>query len=169
MAKQEQAGAYDFAMFEPKPSAAPQEEPERKAKILEMPKDRFAQETKRRRGKKTSGARRTVVFLGILALACVLMIISQVRLAELTSQIETTTEALTEAESLYTQYQMRSDSQLSLTSVEEYAEKNLGMAKADQTQMEYIELSADDKAEVMQPEDENWFVSAWRFVVNLLS
>ena len=90
-------------------------------------------------------------------------------MSELTDKIDTAQQSLTEAESLYTQYQMKNDSQFSLTTIEEYASKNLGMTKADQTQMEYIELSSKDKGEVMQVKEQNWLVSAWNYVVNLLS
>ena len=168
--------AYNFSLFMPRGAAQaqpqPQQEPRqlpRKNNILHMPKDHLAKTRKNRRRGKNRAAVRRVILMVIGATIALFMIFGWVRLAELTEQIEDATEQLTEAESLYTQYQMRSDSQLSLTAVEQYATEQLGMAKAEQTQMEYIELSSNDKGEVVQPDGENWFTSTWNYVVNLLS
>lgn len=168
MAKPNDTSAYDFALFEPKPVEEPQPAP-KKDNIIAIPQEHIVKTTKGRRRIKNKKAVRNVILIMIGATICMFMILGQVRLAELTSQIDEASQQLTEAESLYTQYQMKSDSQLSLTSVEEYATKNLGMAKAEQTQMEYIEISSDDKGEVVQSEGGNWFTSAWNFLVNLLS
>lgn len=177
MAKQNESGAYDFSLFEPKAEALPEPsaqpgrsaEPEQENKILEMPKEHIAKIYRVRRRVRNRSAVKNVALILSGAAICVLLVFGQVRLAELTEQTETTAKQLTEAESLYTQYQMKTDSQLSPTAIEQYAADKLGMTKSDQTQMEYIELSSKDKGEVIQAEDSNWFVSAWNFIVNLLS
>ena len=164
--------AYNFALFAPKPAPQPEQDPRRaprKNNIIEIPKEHLQKTQKTRRRGKNRTATRRVILMVIGAGICLFMIFGWVRLAELTEQIEKTTRELTEAESLYTQYQMKSDSQLSLTAVEDYATKELGMAKAEQTQMEYIEISSNDKGEVVQPDGENWFSSTWDYIVNLLS
>lgn len=168
MAKRNETSAYDFTLFEAKPAEEPKRQP-KQDNIIEIPKEHLVKTVKGRRRVRNRGAVKKAILLVIGAAICLFLVFGQVRLAELTEQIETTQQELTEAESLYTQYQMRSDSQLSLTSIEEFATKNLGMAKAEQTQMEYIELSSSDKGEVVQSDNDNWLASAWRFVVNLLS
>lgn len=163
--------AYDFALFEPKKEKEPQQQPEQpnQNNIIRMPKEHLDHTTKTRRRAKNHGAVKKVVLMVLGAVICAVLIFSQVRLAELTSQIEATNKALEESQSLYTQYQMKTDSQLSPSAVEEYATKNLGMAKEEQTQMEYIELSSNDKGVVVQEEEQNWIVGAWNFLINLLS
>jgi len=163
--------AYDFALFEPKKVEEPQQQPQqpKKNNIIRMPKEHLDKTTKTRRRVKNHGAVKKVILMVMGAAICAVLIFSQVRLAELTSQIEATNKALEESQSLYIQYQMQTDSQLSPSAVEEYATKNLGMAKEEQTQMEYIELSSDDKGVVVQEEDPNWIVSGWNFLINLLS
>lgn len=168
--------AYNFSLFAPKASAQAQPRPQRdprqeprKNNIIQIPKEHLIKTQKNRRRGKNRAAVRNVILMIIGASIALFMIFGWVRLAELTEQIEEATQQLTEAESLYTQYQMRSDSQLSLTSVEKYATEKLGMAKAEQTQMEYVELSSNDKGEVVQPDGGNWFTSTWNYIVNLLS
>ncbi len=65
---------------------------------------------------------------------------------------------------------MKSDSQLSLQSVEDYATNKLGMKKIEQSQVEPIELSKGDKIQVLQSgNDQNWLSSLWNSIVQLLS
>ena len=160
------SSAYDFSRFEPKVAAPAQptqkEQTKQESNIVAIPEEHLRKTTKFRAAKK-------VILIGVGAAICTVLIAGQVRMSELTDKIDTAQQSLTEAESLYTQYQMKNDSQFSLTTIEEYASKNLGMTKADQTQMEYIELSSKDKGEVMQVKEQNWLVSAWNYVVNLLS
>ena len=167
------SSAYDFSRFEPKVAAPAQptqkEQPKQESNIVAIPEEHLRKTTKFRRRLKTRGAAKKVILIGVGAAICTVLIAGQVRTSELTDKIDTAQQSLTEAESLYTQYQMKNDSQFSLTTIEEYASKNLGMTKADQTQMEYIELSSKDKGEVMQVKEQNWLVSAWNYVVNLLS
>lgn len=177
MAKLNDNSAYDLSRFEPKaaaqPKPRPEETPGKKKKdennILTIPQSHYTHVRKvRRRGKNRSAVVKVMVMVAVAAI-CLVMVLGQVRLAELTQQIESTSKSLTEAESLYTQYQMKSDSQLSLQSVEQYATEQLGMAKADQNQMQYVELSSKDKGEVVQEQGTNWLVSAWNYLVKLLS
>ena len=168
MANRTENAAYDFTRFEAKPAQLPEKQPQQN-NILEIPQDHYVKTNKARRRMRNRGAVKKAVWIIIGATICLFLIFGQVRLAELTSKIEDAQTQLTEAESLYTQYQMRSDSQMSLTAIEEYATKNLGMTKVEQAQMEYIELSSNDKGEVVQAENTNWLSSAWQFLVNLLS
>lgn len=177
MAKRYDTDAYDLSRFEIRGSAVPKEEPvperqprpQRENKILEIPQEHYDVVQKiRRRGKNRRAVRRVILMI-IGATICLMMIFGQVRLAELTEQIESASKELEEAQSLYTQYQMKSDSQLSPAAIEKYATEKLGMIKAEQTQVEYVELSSNDKGEVLQEEDANWVASTWNYIVRLLS
>ena len=97
-------------------------------------------------------------------------IYGQVRLSELTNEINLSTNELSEKQSVYTQLKMKSQSKLSLQTVEEYAEAQLGMRKIEQNQVEYISLSEGDKSQVLEDSgDENWLASAWAYIEQLLS
>ncbi len=177
MPKIEDTAAYDLALFSPKSSAEPARRPEeeiprrapKKSNVIEIPKERYAQVRKtRRRGRNRSAVAKILLMVAGAAIA-LFLIIGQVRLAELTEQIESTKKELEEAQSLYTQYQMKTDSQLSLSSIEKFATNNLGMVKENQGQMVYVEMSAEDKGEVIQQENTNWIGAAWNFIVNILS
>lgn len=93
----------------------------------------------------------------------------QVQLTELNQQISNASTALSDQESLYTQLQMKIDSKLSTDKVEQYAESQLGMTKADSYQKEYIKLSDGDKAEVSGDQSSNIFESIAQAIAGLWS
>ena len=96
------------------------------------------------------------------------MVYGQAQLNELTDQINTAQAELSEAQSTYTQLKMKSDSRLSLDTVEEYAKDTLGMRRISQEQVVCISLSSGDKGEVLQ-EDGSVLGSLWNWIQNLLS
>lgn len=175
MASNQSSNAYDFSRFENRGNAAPQRQtpeaaPQRKHRnnVLRMPEDHVAKVTKTRRRHKNRGAVAWGIAAVVISIIAAFLIFGQVRLAELTKQIEDASNQLVEAQSLYTQYQMKADSQYSLAAVEKYAEK-MGMIKAEQSQMNYVSLSAADKGQVVQEDSQNWLGSAWGYVVQMLS
>ena len=110
------------------------------------------------------------VFLTVMLGIVGTFVYGQVRLSELTNEINLSTTELAEQESLYTQLKMKSQSKLSLETVEEYAETQLGMRKLEQSQVEYISLSQGDKCLVLEVDSsENWLTSIWNFIEQLLS
>ncbi len=110
-------------------------------------------------------------FLLVVALGATASIIfNQVRLTELTEEIDTAAQQLEESQSVYTQLQMRANANLSLATVESYAKENLGMRKIDQSQLVFVELSKGDKGEVVQDNSgNNFFTNLWNTIKNFLS
>ena len=159
--------AYDISLFE---STAPQIDREREKKknnVLKIPNEKL-----QKKARKRVTAMRTVqvCVIGLIIATFVGFIIQgQVRLTELNQQITNATATLDEQESLYTQVQMKVESKLSSTVVEEYAQKELGMSRADSYQKNYISLSQADKAEVSQAESSNIFESIAGAFANLWS
>ena len=89
------------------------------------------------------------VFLTVMLGIVGTFVYGQVRLSELTNEINLSTTELAEQESLYTQLKMKSQSKLSL---------------------EYISLSQGDKGQVLEGDSsENWLTSIWNFIEQLLS
>jgi len=157
--------AYDFTLFEPKRQ---QEVPQKKSNIIELPKEKLEENRRARNNplKAVSGFLALAVMLGIVGT----IVYGQVQLTELTDQLNSTTKILDENKSVYTQLKMKSDSQLSLETVENYATQKLGMKKIEQNQIEPVELSKGDKTQVVQNgAGQDWLTSLWNKIVELLS
>jgi cell division protein FtsL len=157
--------AYDFALFEPKRQ---QEAPQRKNNIIEIPKKKLEENRKPRTNplKAVSGFLALAVMLGMVGS----MVYGQVQLTELTDQLNTNTKILNEEQSVYTQLKMKSDSQLSLETVENYATQKLGMQKIQQNQIEPIELSKGDRTKVVKAADgQDPLTSLWETILEMLS
>ena len=166
MASRNSSEAYDFALFEPKRQQ--QQAPLKKSNIIELPKEKLDQNRRARTNpvKAASGFLALIVMLGIVGT----MVYGQVQLTELTDQLNSSTKILSENQSVYTQMKMKSDSQLSLETVENYATQKLGMKKVEQSQIEPVELSKGDKTQVIVSEtSQNLIISLWNAIQRLLS
>ena len=153
--------AYDFSRFEPRRKE--QAEEAQKNNIIQLPKEQIEKNARPRL--------HPVRLLSTFAMFAVILatvgslVYGQVQLTELTDSINSTEQEIAESESLYTQLQMKSDAMLSIDSVEAYAEQNLGMRKAEKSQVEYISTAQGDEGTVLQSVGEqsildqiwNWF------------
>lgn len=114
--------------------------------------------TKTTRRKRNFGRIALGVILGVAVMAMIASIIhGQVRLTELNQEIIDARSELAEKQSVYTQLEMKVDSSVSTTVVEQYAKEHLSMNKANNSQKEFVNLSDGDKAEVSMSEDKNIF------------
>ena len=165
MATRTRGEAYDFELFEPKRKSEPQQQTNN---IIRLPQADL--ERNRRPKHRSLKVLSMSVFLTVMLGIVGTFVYGQVRLSELTNEINLSTTELAEQESLYTQLKMKSQSKLSLETVEEYAETQLGMRKLEQSQVEYISLSQGDKGQVLEGDSsENWLTSIWNFIEQLLS
>lgn len=116
---------------------------------------------KRIRRRKRNFARISLgVVLGLaIAFIVVSIIHGQVQLTELNQEIVNAKATLAEQQSLYTQLEMKVDSSISTSAVEEYAKDKLNMSKAANSQKEFVNLSEGDKAEVSMTADKSIFES----------
>lgn len=144
--------AYDFSLFES--SAAPEinspvkrkSEEEKKSNIVKLSKKQaYADKRIKRNPVKVAGA---VVGAIAIALIASTVITSQVHLTELTESCNAATTTLNQSKSEYTQLEMGVESKLSLQEVENYAKNTLGMTYTEPYQLQYINLSNGDKAEI---------------------
>ena len=140
----------------------------RKNNVVSLPKEELQKNRRRKHNKfklalGTAGGAVAAVVIGII-------IVGQVRLTELNQEVITAKETLANAQSVYTQTQMKLESKLSTSDIEKYAEDTLGMTKATNTQKEFVTLSGGDKAEVSATqESDNIFAQFWNSVQNLWS
>ena len=105
----------------------------------------------------------------VIALVIGAIIVGQVQLTELNQEIITAKNTLANNQSIYTQTQMKVESNLSTSEIESYAENVLGMTKASNTQKEFVTLSGGDKAEVSSQEGNNLFTQFIDSINNLWS
>lgn len=139
MSLKEKNVAYDLSLFEEVTT-------NERSNVLELPN----------KGSKTSKARRINPFLmlavSVFSLVCLgivgTVVYNQVQLTELTAKINSATKQLSESEGVYTQLQVKTESNVSLSMVEDYAKNELKMSKIDPAQIEYISLSKGDKATI---------------------
>ena len=105
----------------------------------------------------------------LMAFVVVSIIHGQVQLTELNQEIADAKARLAEQQSIYTQLEMKVDSSISTTVVEDYAKNSLHMNKASNSQKEFVNLSDGDKAEVSLSEDKNIFESIAEAISSLWS
>ena len=105
----------------------------------------------------------------LMAFVVVSIIHGQVQLTELNQKIADAKARLAEQQSIYTQLEMKVDSSISTTVVEDYAKNNLHMNKAANSQKEFVNLSDGDKAEVSLSGDKNIFESIAEAISSLWS
>lgn len=123
--------AYDLSLFE---------ESTKKNNIVRLPKKSQAKK-----------AKINVLHAVVLGISIVFTIgivgtfvCSQVQLNELTAKIAAEEKALSESESAYTQLQVKSETKMSLSVIENFAANNLDMTKLDPSQIEYINLPVEN-------------------------
>ena len=105
----------------------------------------------------------------LMAFVVVSIIHGQVQLTELNQEIADAKARLAEQQSIYTQLEMKVDSSISTTVVEDYAKNNLHMNKAANSQKEVVNLSDGDKAEVSLSGYKNIFESIAEAISSLWS
>lgn len=160
--------AYDFSLFEEKPKE-PVSSDAQQDKILQMPTEQTEKNVRLRKRLRTLRVTITCAGLAVMFLISSFLVFGQVQLTELTENITNTTKQLEESQSVETQLQMNLDSQTSLSKIESVATDTLGMKRVAQSQMRYIGLSEGDKGQIITEINQNWLVSAWNSLVNLLS
>lgn len=83
----------------------------------------------------------------------VFLIFNMVRLNEVTSEITSMETQLREQQSEQVRLSAQLESEMSLTSIEEYAENNLGLTELNPNQISYITLDSGNRIELPQQEE----------------
>lgn len=153
---------FDFSAFEPKQSsyernaarkldAAPKRktaaDKKPKMKLVKKPEKTYEQAKSEMRFASLQSAKIITVSLLLLVMISALLY-GRMKVDELDRQIQNTKTELSAAQSESVRLNMKLDSMISLKNVEEYAQTNLGMVKMESHQIEYIDLSGENKATV---------------------
>ncbi len=162
--EKDRSEAYDLSLFEPKQQEMPAGA--KKNNVIHLTQEQIDKS----RRVKIQPLRALATFLSMAIVVGIVgsVVYGQAQLNELTDQISTAQAQLSEKESTYTQLKMKSESRLSLDTVEEYAKDTLEMRKISQDQVVCISLSSGDKGEVLE-EDSSVIASIWNWVQDLLS
>ena len=162
--EKDRSEAYDLSLFEPKRQELPASG--QKNNVIKLTQEQL--DKSRRVKNQPLHALATFLSMAVVVGIVGSVVYGQAQLNELTDQINTAQAELSEAQSTYTQLKMKSDSRLSLDTVEEYAKDTLGMRRISQEQVVCISLSSGDKGEVLQG-DGSVLGSLWNWIQNLLS
>lgn len=138
----EDSVAYDLSLFEEKCLEVPRV----KSNVVE-----FSQRDVSKRKIKVERIFAIKVALSAVLVSTILAVViySQVQLTEITERLALKAKQLEEQRSIYTQLNMKSESELSLKTIEEYAQNSLNMRRMDPSQAEYISISSADKAQIL--------------------
>lgn len=99
---------------------------------------------------------RVFALIAAIVVVASAMIYSQVVLTELGDKVNAVTNDINIVKSENVRKATELDSKMSLKSVEEYAENNLGLVKLDQSRIEYVSLSEDNKIEITKEKDDSF-------------
>ncbi|MEE1075990.1 MAG: hypothetical protein UHY68_01840 [Acutalibacteraceae bacterium] len=156
---------YDISLFETE--EINEEEKEKEIKIKKEIEEEAKEEQLRR--SKIESIVKGIACGAIVAVMLGCVIMKQAQLTELNQQITNANKKLEEQQSLYIQTQMKVESKYSSDIVEESAQSELGMSRADSYQKEYISLSEGDKAEVSETGGTNIFETMANAIADLWS
>lgn len=149
--------AYDLSLFESRveasvPAREPgqQEQPKRKRQqnIIELPEKELQRNARPKRHPIRMLAMGTL--FSVIVASVMLLVNSNVKLTELTEEINATTNALTEEESVQIQLEMQASQEMNGAQVEEYAKTALGMSKISRDQVTYVNVLQRDQGTVVK-------------------
>ena len=167
------SNAYDFDLFDSRDhgSAAPKL-PEPKAPQKQKQKNDVVKQLRRSHRHSAN----TVKMLMNLAVVLVIVgaigavVFSQVQLTELTDEINTANESLSQEKSIAIQLEMQAASKINTEEIEQIAREKLGMEKVADGQTSYISLTQDDEGTVVQAEKTpNLLDRIWQVLQSLFS
>lgn len=164
MSFKERNVAYDLTLFEDRVADIELSVKSQKNKVVSIDDERSNRAQTRF---KPLNAMMSVVVAALVIVAVVAIIHGQAQLTELNQEINSAQGQLTELESYYTQLNMKVETKLSPSVVEEYAKNELGMSKTESYQKEFISLSEGDKAVVIAEEEKSWWQSLKEAISNI--
>ena len=168
------SNAYDFDLFDSRDhgSAAPKL-PEPKAPQKQKQKNNVVKLDEKQLRRSHRHSANTVKMLMNLAVVLVIVgavVFSQVQLTELTDEINTANESLSQEKSIAIQLEMQAASKLNTEEIEQIAREKLGMEKVADGQTSYISLTQDDEGTVVQAEKTpNLLDRIWQVLQSLFS
>lgn len=172
------SNAYDYSHFEDRPTqsaaaAAPAREMpaktvKKKSRVVQISEKQLRRSSQR-------SAQLVKTMLNLCAVLSVIALIgavvfSQVQLAELTEEIGSTTQALSEEVNLSVQLEMEAASKMNTDEIETIARERLGMEKVSEGQTTYINLAQEDSGTILQENQQTGFLEElWNSILSIFS
>lgn len=161
--------AYDFSRFDNTvmdntvPVREPKRQERKRSRVIELPQKEL--EKNRKVKKHPFRMMATTLCIGLAFSIVISVVYSQVRLTELTEEINIATQTLAQEESLEVQLTMQAAEKMNGSEVEEYAKNQLGMSKINEGQVHYVNVAQEDKGTVVNPQET---FSLWESIVNTI-
>lgn len=153
--REEDASAYDFSLFEDTVEVKQSKEnPKSQNNIIRLPAKDKAEKVQRRRHNPFLIFGVSVLVI-IAAVVLVTIVQSNVLLNELNDQLVATENEITLQKNLADEYQLIIDSKLSMDTIQQYAQEELGMTKAQKNQKVFLTLTDGDVGEVVTEDESN--------------
>lgn len=124
---------------------------------------------KNRRQEKTVAPVKIILGAAVVIAICIAMIYSQVVLTELTSEVGFYEKQIADLDTEYVRLQGELEASTSIKTLEEAAEKELGLAKIDSSQVEYVNLTGDDSISVARTGGKYLIKENWDKFVEFIS
>lgn len=156
--------AYDFSLFEENEK---QNEGKETNKTIKLDEEQLL---KNQRIKYKPATVIGMICMAVITVAVISSsIVGQVRLTELTSEINALEAQYEESKSVYTQLEMQVETKLSLDKIEEYTTQTLNMDQLKNSQISYVNLSDGDAVLVKGEPDAIWIAAIKEAISNFMS
>ncbi|MBR5310273.1 MAG: cell division protein FtsL [Oscillospiraceae bacterium] len=124
---------------------------------------------KNRRQEKAVAPVKIILGAAVVIAVCIAMIYSQVVLTELTSEVGFYERRISELDTEYVRLQSELEASTSIKTLEEAAENELGLAKIDSSQVEYVNLTGSDNISVARTGGKYLIKENWDKFVEFIS
>lgn len=155
--------AYDFSAFETRPKEQPKAQPQKVQikKVAVNPNTRVV----------AVGMSPLKIIAVLMLVICVsaAMLISCVQLSETINAVNEANTQYKELEAEGVRLNLQLEGSVSLKNAEDYATKQLGMSKMENSQIEYVTLTQGNKIEADTQQGKDLWTSIGEFFTNLLS
>jgi len=110
---------------------------------------------------------KTILLVVIVLAACVTMIYSRVVLTELTEEANGYQDKLTVLNAEYIRLSGELEAASSIKTLEESADSDLGLSKIESSQVQYVNLTSEDRIAVADERGIGWLGTLWESVTEL--
>ncbi len=138
---------------EPVPEAVPEQQTAEIPGIAEQPGERVHVRTKTRATLRVSPL--AITGLALVGILLVLVLLSYVNLTKISDSSVSLRNEITTLEKENIKLRVQYESVFDLNAIEEYATANLGMIKADRSQIGYLDSGASDKAVILKKDEKS--------------
>ncbi len=151
MANYNDSSAYQFELFENK-----KQRTEPQIKVI---RDRRLEQARNR-----NNTLKTMVYVAVFFVGIISILFNQIAITELTNQVSEKTTQLEQLENEYRMLSTELESSVALSNIQTIITRDLGMAKLDDSQITYVNLSEGDTMTLPEGSDSSLLTKVWAAV-----